>query len=108
VTDLLLYETSDPQFANRAIEALTEAGISCYRTGTGYFDITRAPRTSLGLGICIFLRRTEDYRRANEILIGLGAVVDSPPRLPSQGILFILALVVAAIAAFVATNWKAS
>ena len=32
----LVYETTDTDFADRALEAMREAHIACYRTGQGY------------------------------------------------------------------------
>ena len=104
MADLLLYQTSDPQFADRAVEALEVAGIPSYRTGSGYVELARASRSSLGLGVCIFLRREEDYRRANEILIKLGAAIEGPPKLPSRRMLFLWAMVLTLLALVVAIN----
>jgi hypothetical protein len=103
VTDRLVYQTSDPRFAERAIEAMTDAGISCYRIGTGYVDL-RPGRQGLDAGICIFIRRDEDYRRANEILIELGAVVDEPVRL-SRVTLFVFGIIVTVLAILAASGW---
>ena len=104
MADVLLYQTSDPQFADRAVEALEEAGIPSYRTGSGYADLARAPRSSLGLGVCVFLRREEDYRRANEILIKLGAATEGPPRLPSGRMLFVWVIVLTLLAIAIAVK----
>jgi hypothetical protein len=39
VTDVLTYQTSDPRFAERAVQALQHAEIPCYRTGSGYAEL---------------------------------------------------------------------
>ena len=100
---LLLYQTSDPAFANRALEVLQEAEIPCYRTGEGYWSIPT--RRDSGAGICIYIEREADYRAANEIIVKLGAAVDAPIRLPSRRVVFIVVFVVTVIAALVAFNW---
>jgi hypothetical protein len=105
VTDRLVYQTSDPQFAEKAVEAMADAGISCYRTGRGYADLRPGMRQDLGAGICIFIRRDEDYRRANEILVELGAAPDEPLRLPSPRMLFIVSIIVAVLAILAASGW---
>jgi hypothetical protein len=83
VADVLLYQTSDPEFANRAIEALSGDGIQCYRLGSGFVDIVPAIRQDLGAGISIYLRHEEDRGKANAILIRLGGVIDEPALLPT-------------------------
>jgi hypothetical protein len=103
--DLLLYQTSDPAFANRALEALQDAEIPCYRTGEGYWSIPTA-RRDLGTGICIYIEREADYQAANEIIVKLGAAVDVPIRLPSRRVVFIVVFVVTVIAVLVAFNWR--
>jgi hypothetical protein len=69
---VLIYETDDSGFADSVIDALTQAGVECYRTG-GVLLYT--PAESM---ICIHIRNTGDFQRANEILIRQGAVVDQP------------------------------
>jgi hypothetical protein len=101
--DVLVYQTYDPDFADRAVETMTAAGISCYRTARGYADLR--PGISLGTEVCVFIRREEDYSRANEILRDLGAATDEPVQLPSRRVLFLLVFVVTLIAALVALNW---
>lgn len=103
MSDVLVYQTSDPDFADRAADAMTAAGISCYRTGRGYTDLR--PGIWRDLDSCIFIRRQEDYARANEILRDLGAARDEPNRLPSLRVLFLLVFVVTVIAVVVALNW---
>lgn len=103
MADVLVYETSDPDFADRAVETMTAAGISCYRTARGYADLR--PGTYLGTEVCIFIRRDEDYSRANGILRDLGAATDEPLRLPSRRTLFLLVFVVTLLAVLVALNW---
>jgi len=101
VTDLLLYQTSDPAFASRAIDALREADIACYSTGQDF------PRTrDLAANICIYIERPADWQVANDIMVKLGAAVDTPIKLPSKRVVFIVTLVIALITAFVVLNWK--
>jgi len=104
VTDVLLYQTSDPRFADRAVEAMTQAGISCFRTGSGYADLRPGIRQDLASSVCIYIKRNEDYSRANEILRELGAAPDEPIKLPSRRVLFVLALIATAVAIFIATR----
>jgi hypothetical protein len=80
---ILVYQTSDPDFANKAIEAMSADGIECFKDGEGYRDLT-SRRRDLGNSICIYIRQERDYRRANQILINLGAVVEKPIQLPSR------------------------
>jgi hypothetical protein len=77
---VLIYETDDAGFANSAIDALTRAGIHCYRTG-GALPGGSSPT------VCIFIRHAGDFQRANEILVEQGAAVDSPTRLSPKFIL---------------------
>jgi hypothetical protein len=93
----LLYETTDPDFADRAITAMRESNIPCYRVGHGYTDPGVHP---YGLPtesqICIYIERDADYAEANRILIGLGAIVDAP--LPTKWIVaFLLTAAIIAI-----------
>ena len=92
--DLLLYQTSDPAFADRALEALRAEGIPCNRTGTGYWDVSSAGRRDLGLDICIYIQHEADYQRANQIIIKLGAVLDGPPKLPSRRVIFLTVVLI--------------
>ena len=74
---MVVYETEDSDFADSAIEALKKANIDCYRTG-GSFHLGQSDPT-----ICIHVRNNADLRKANEVLIRRGAVVERPLRLPS-------------------------
>src|ERR1700740_3496196 len=78
VSDVLLYQTSDPRFADRALEALQQADISCYCTGTGYAELHPGLNLDLVSGVCIYIRNAQDYRRANDLLVELGAAVEAP------------------------------
>jgi hypothetical protein len=94
---LLIYETDDAGFADAAIEALKKAHINSYRTGG---------RLSLGPSlptVCIYIRDAGDLKRANQILIEHGAVVEQPFRLSSGltariGIVLGVALLIGIIA----------
>jgi hypothetical protein len=93
-----IYETDDSEFADSAIDALTQAGIQCYRTGSPL------PGGSSPT-VCIYIRNAGDFQRANEILVELGAAVDSPNGVSQKFILlsvFIGALIVALIIATLA------
>jgi hypothetical protein len=74
---MVVYETEDSDFADSAIEALKEANIDSYRTG-GSLHFGQSDPT-----VCIHIRDGSDFRKANEILIRHGAVVERPLRLPS-------------------------
>jgi hypothetical protein len=74
---VVIYETEDSDFADSAIEALKKANIDCYRTG-GSLHLGQSDPT-----VCIHLRNGANVRKANEILICHGAVVERPMRLPS-------------------------
>jgi len=94
----LVYETTDTDFANRALEAMREAGIPCYRTGRGWSSNTTYPGKGFTEDqVCLYIENDTDYVQANQILIRLGAVVEQPPRLPSKAALFLMAIVVAAV-----------
>ena len=102
--DVLVYETSDPRFADRAVEAMTQAGISCFRTGSGYADLRPGIRQDLASSVRIYIKRHEDYQRANAILRELGAALDEPVKLPSRRVLFVLALIATVVATVIATS----
>jgi hypothetical protein len=102
--DVLVYETSDPDFANRAIEALNQADIPSFKTGTGYRDLRPGLRQDLGNTICLYIRRQVDYARANAILIRLGAYVERPPELRVRKSMLVLVGALIAVVLFVALN----
>lgn len=83
MSSILIYETSDPEFANRAVKALVGAGIPSHRVGEGAEKLNASLRNWTDQRIFIFIDRREDYRRANEILIAMGAVANKPMRLPT-------------------------
>ena len=90
---VLTYETDDSDFADSAIDALTQARVHCYRTGgplPGGSSFT----------VCIYIRNGGDFQRANEILVKLGAAVDTPNRVSQKFFLltvFVGALIVALV-----------
>ena len=103
----LIYETTDTDFANRAIEALEEAAIPCYRIGSGYSDSAGyTPRGASERQVCIYIERNSDYAQSNQILMKLGAVVDRPLRLPPTWILVVFAAAVTALGFWVANSSK--
>ena len=78
--DILLYQTSDSEFAARIIKALEKADISCCQKGVGWsFNSTRRVFDN---GISIFIHDMNNYRHANSILLELGAYVEPPLKLP--------------------------
>jgi hypothetical protein len=93
----LVYETTDGDFADQAIQALRDAEISCYRVGHGYTN--RQAALSWGAGseqqVCIYIEHDPDYAEANRILISLGAVVESRPSLRVILGIVLVALIVA-------------
>jgi hypothetical protein len=102
MADVLIYQTSDPEFADRAVEALREAGIDCHRRGQGVRRLNATTGNWTDKQVYIYVHREEDSRRANEILTHLGAVVDTPRRSPNRWLLFILATGLTVIALLVA------
>jgi len=102
MNDLLVYQTSDPDFADRAVSALSEAGVPCYRTGIGARHLNATTGNWTDKQIFIYIERQEDLERANEILIGIGAVVDEPPGFPHRWWLLILVAAVTVLALLVA------
>ena len=88
---MLIYETDDSGFADSVIDALTQAGIDCYRTG-GVLLYTPSEST-----ICIHIRNAADSQRANEILIQQGAALDQPGGI--SPVVIVAAVVVAVLVA---------
>jgi hypothetical protein len=101
--DVLLYQTSDEEFAVRIIAALEDAGIACCRTGFGYKLPTIIGKRILDNGVSIFVQHEHDYQRANQIIVALGAYVEPPVR-PVRLLEIGLALAVLAIIVVVAFN----
>jgi len=65
---VLVYETEDADFVERALQELIGAGISCHRCGPATVgDESYRGRTGAMAGI--YIERDSDYRAANEILI---------------------------------------
>jgi hypothetical protein len=104
VPELLVYQTSDPRFADKATDAMQAAGIPCFQSGHGWVDL-QLTRLNLGEGICIYIRDGGDAPQANAILIELGAVVEQAVRLPSQRALVLVTALITAPAIYVATHW---
>jgi len=101
----LIYETTDTDFADRAIEALRNAGIPSYRVGRGYSSGSSYPGKGFTEDeVCLYIENESDYRPANDILIKLGAVVEEPAKLPSRKVLFVIVLIVVAVAFWVASQ----
>ncbi len=104
--DILIYQTSDPRFAERVVEALQQAEIPSYRTGSGYAELHAGLNQDSTAGVCIYVRKAEDYQRANELLIELGGAVQEPIAPPWARAIFILVAVALVLAAVVALDWK--
>ena len=105
--DVLLYQTFDPDFAERAVEALTKAGIASRHSGTAFAALYSGQMGDLGREVCVFIEHESDYCHANEILIKLGAAIDTPTKLPSRAVVLGIAITLGiVIALLVASNWK--
>ena len=98
--DILLYQTSDSEFAARIITALKKAGISCCQKGVGWsFNSTRRVFDN---GISIFIHDMNSYHHANSILLQLGAYVEPPLKLPrSKFTLFMIGAGITATVFFI-------
>ena len=97
----LVYETTDPEFAARAITAMEEADIPCYQVGHGY--ASNAAHIATESQICLYIERDTDFTEANRILVNLGGVVEEPP--PRWAVVAFL-MVAAAVAVWVAMAWS--
>jgi hypothetical protein len=100
-----MYETTDTDFADRAIETLRESDVPCYRTGHGYSAHGQLP----GMGVSedqigIYIERDTDYARANEILLGLGAVRERP--LPPRWVFVLVAALLAMLSLWIACAYR--
>ncbi len=100
---ILVYETTDNTFAERTLDAFAEAKIPSYRTGYGRSNIQAPMPGRRGESqVCIYIENRTDFRRANDILIGLGAVVEGPFRLPSGWAVHLAFLIAGALAIWIA------
>ena len=101
----LVYETTDTDFADRAIEALRAADVPCYRTGLGYHEQAAATgRVWSEAQVCIYIERDTDYARANELLVGLGAVTEKP--LPPRWVFVLAAALLAMLSLWIAVTYR--
>ena len=104
---LLVYETTDTDFADGAIEAMRDAGIPCYRIGRGYSNQTQYLQRGFSENqVCIYIDRDTDYAQANEILIKLGAVTDDPARFLPKWVFALFAVIAVLLAFWVTSVWK--
>ena len=87
---VLLYQTTDGEFADRAVEVLEGVGIPAFREGRGENEVL-GPRGEM---VNIYVRRSSDYRRASQVLADIGAAIDKPVRLPTGSIMRLLLLAV--------------
>ena len=100
----LVYETTDTDFADRAIQALGDAEIPCHRTGHGYHSQSLHPVRGSGEDqVCIYIERDTDYAEANRILLSLGAAVE---RSPPVWLIAVIMLVAAIVAIWAAVSWS--
>src|SRR5690242_12190413 len=106
MADLLIYQTSDPQFANRAVDALREAGIDSYSIGEGARELNATLGRWTDSQICIYIRQASeaDSRRANEILVGLGGAMERPLRLPKPWLIVLIGAVLVVLGVLAATR----
>ena len=101
----LIYETTDTEFADRAIAALAQAGIDARRVGRGYYGNSAYPGKGFTEDqVCIYIEDAADFRSANDILIQLGAAVETPPKLPSRRVIFLVVLIIAAASFWIASR----
>jgi hypothetical protein len=92
---VLLYQTTDGEFADRAIAVLEGVGIPAFREGSGENEVLR-PR---GVMINIYVRESSDYRRASQVLVDIGAAIDKPMRLPTGRVTRVVLLAVGVVVA---------
>jgi hypothetical protein len=85
---VLIYRTDDSAFADSAIDALTDAGIDCYRTRNYLPPGSRPP-------VCIYIRSAGDYVKANAILVKHGAAVN--PLTPTSEKIILAAILIGAL-----------
>ena len=103
----LVYETTDTDFADRAVEALREADIPCHRIGRGYSNRSAHPGKGFTEDqVCIYIERDSDYAQANQILLGIGAVADEPVRLPPNWVLALAAGLITAVIIWITSEGK--
>ena len=77
----LVYETTDPDFADRVVSAMRAHHIPCYRVGSGYRDREyHFPGLPTESQVCIYIEHDHDVAAANRVLIEHGAIVEKPLR----------------------------
>ena len=96
--ELLIYQTSDPKFADRVVEALHRASISGHRSGGGVQELNATIGRWTDDQVCIYILQESDARRANEILIGLGGAVDKALKLPSPWVVLLVSAILVVVA----------
>ena len=106
MSPILLYQTSDPKFADHVITELKKKNILCHQTGSGVNNLNANVGNWTDHQISIYISNNKDYRRANETLIALGASVEKPIKLPSRGVLVLIVLAIALLIVAIATNFK--
>lgn len=99
----LIYETTDSDFAERAVEALLEAQIQCYCTGISYSK-NYVPKGQAPL--CIFITDDNAYSKASGILLGLGAAPDQAAKIPTRWVVVLVVLVAFAMVVLALTQSK--
>jgi hypothetical protein len=99
----LVYETPDSAFADRAVQAMRDAHIDCYRVG---FQNANVYVPEGEAQICIYIANESDYAQANAILLKIGAAADEPLKLPPLWVLVLGAALIVVVAWWVALQWK--
>ena len=99
---MLLYETTDRNFLNTALDALEDARIRCYFTGGD----TPYGRTHT---FCLHIVEDADAPRANAILLELGAAPETPIRIPSgwqfRAAVTVFLVMLTAVIAWILSTW---
>lgn len=104
MSDFLLYQTSDPNFADEIVEALRASGIEAYRVGEGVERIHAVHRRSYADLVSIFVKSESDLARANDIAVKLGAIVEPPRRKLQPWQMVLITALIVFISLFVALN----
>lgn len=99
--DLLLYHTSDLDFAESAVDALHADRISCFKTGTAWSGLWYGRGLD---SISIFIRHPTDYERASAVLVRLGAVQDAPRHLLRRPLTWVIVAAAIALSLWVGLN----
>jgi len=91
----LLYQTTDGEFADRAIAELSGVGIRAFREGRGENEVFRGR----GAMINIYVEKDSDYQRASQVLLDIGAIPGRSGRIFTGSIVRLVLLVAGALLA---------